>query len=84
MAKINLNLTARVENVREPQRTIMPVHFEFAEIKGHFDESLAEIENLETIAFNRTPSSGFDIAYQTTKIMYAAYVSAEEGRRVNF
>ena len=44
MAKINLNLTARAENVREPQRTIMPVHFELAEIKGHFDESLAEIE----------------------------------------
>lgn len=50
-------------------------------IRGYMGEMQ---DFLETIAFNRTPSSGFDIAYQTTKIMYAAYVSAEEGRRVNF
>lgn len=44
MVNINLNLTARVEDVREPQRVVFPVHFELAEIKQHFDDSLAEIE----------------------------------------
>ena len=38
---------------------------------------------MESIAFNREPASGFDIAYETTKIMYAAYLSAEEGRRID-
>lgn len=37
----------------------------------------------EDIAYDRTPESGIDIALLTTKIMYAAYVSAEEGRRVD-
>ena len=31
----------------------------------------------------RQPESGLDIAIETTKIMYAAYVSADEGRRVD-
>ena len=38
---------------------------------------------MEAIAYDREPASGFDIAYETTKIMYAAYLSAEEGRRVD-
>lgn len=38
---------------------------------------------MESVAYDREPASGFDIAYETTKIMYAAYVSAEEGRRVD-
>ena len=38
---------------------------------------------MEAVAFDRAPASGFDIAYETTKIMYAAYLSAEEGRRVD-
>ena len=38
---------------------------------------------MEAIAYDREPASGFDIAYEATKIMYAAYLSAEEGRRVN-
>ena len=37
----------------------------------------------EDIAYDRKPESGIDIALLTTKIMYAAYVSAEEGRRVD-
>lgn len=36
----------------------------------------------EDVAGNRVPESGIDIAIETTKIMYAAYLSAEEGRRV--
>ena len=36
----------------------------------------------EDVAYNREPESGIDIALETTKIMYAAYLSAEEGRRI--
>jgi len=38
---------------------------------------------MECVAYDREPASGFDIAFDTTKIMYAAYLSAEEGRRVD-
>jgi len=38
---------------------------------------------MESVAYDREPASGFDIAYETVKIMYAAYLSAEEGRRID-
>ena len=38
---------------------------------------------LETIALDKTPVSDFDIAYKTIQVIYAAYLSSEEGRRVN-
>lgn len=44
MEKMDLSLTPRAESVREPQRSISPVHFELAEIKKHFDESLNGIK----------------------------------------
>ena len=50
-------------------------------IRGYMGEMQ---DFMEAIAFDRAPASGFDIAYETTKIMYAAYLSAEEGRRVDF
>lgn len=36
----------------------------------------------EDVVGERVPESGIDIAIETTKIMYAAYLSAEEGRRI--
>ena len=39
---------------------------------------------MESIAYDREPASNFDLAYETAKIMYAAYQSAEEGRRIDF
>lgn len=39
---------------------------------------------VETIAYDKTPSSDFALAYETTKVVYAAYHSAEEGRRIDF
>ena len=36
----------------------------------------------ESAAFDREPESGLTLACDTLRIMYAAYVSAEEGRRV--
>ena len=39
---------------------------------------------VEAVAYDREPISGFDLAYDTTKVIYAAYQSAEEGRRVDF
>lgn len=35
------------------------------------------------VAENRPSMAGFDLAYDTIKIVYAAYISAEEGRRVD-
>ncbi|MDD4726003.1 MAG: Gfo/Idh/MocA family oxidoreductase [Tissierellia bacterium] len=37
---------------------------------------------LECVAYDKQPISSFEIAAETTKILYAAYVSASEGRRV--
>ena len=46
---------------------------------------MGELQNfMETIANDEEPLSGFDVAYETTKVMYAAYQSAEEGRRIDF
>jgi len=39
---------------------------------------------VECIAYDREPLSDFQLAYDTMKIIYAAYVSSEEGRRVDF
>ena len=38
----------------------------------------------ESVAYDREPASGFSLAYETTKVIYAAYQSAEEGRRIDF
>lgn len=39
---------------------------------------------MECIAFDREPQSGFDLAYESLKAIYAAYLSAEEGRRIDY
>ena len=48
-------------------------------LRGYIGELQAFAED---VAYQRKPESGIDIAIETTKIMYAAYVSADEGRRV--
>ncbi len=37
---------------------------------------------VESVAYERAPISGFELAYETIKIIYAAYQSASEGRRI--
>lgn len=37
---------------------------------------------MECIAEDREPLANFDLAYKSTKVLYAAYVSASEGKRV--
>ncbi len=37
---------------------------------------------VECVVYGRKPIFDFDIAYDTIKAIYAAYVSASEGRRV--
>jgi len=37
---------------------------------------------LEAVAYDRKPESGFDLAYDVIRVIYAAYQSAEEGRRI--
>lgn len=49
-------------------------------LRGYTGELQAFAENAIN---NEKPESGIDIAIETTKIMYAAYLSAEEGRRVD-
>jgi predicted dehydrogenase len=44
---------------------------------------LQEIQDfMECAAFGREPRAGLDLAYETIKINYAGYWSAEEGRRI--
>lgn len=46
---------------------------------------LGELQDfVEAVAYDREPASNFQLAYETAKIMYAAYQSAEEGRRIDF
>ena len=49
-------------------------------IRGYSDELK---DFLECVAYDREPLSGFDIAYETVQVIYAAYLSAYEGRRVD-
>lgn len=37
---------------------------------------------VECVAYGRKPVSGFDLAYEAIKVIYAAYQSAEEGRKI--
>lgn len=50
-------------------------------IRGYADEMQ---DFAECIALDREPKSGFKLAYDTIKAIYAAYYSAEEGKRVTF
>lgn len=47
--------------------------------RGYIDEMQ---DFMEAVYLNREPISGFELAYNTTRIVYAAYVAAEKGRRV--
>lgn len=49
-------------------------------IRGYTDELR---DFMEAIYFNREPKSGFDLAYDCVKIIYAAYKSAEIGKAVD-
>lgn len=45
---------------------------------------LGELQDfMESVADDREPVSGFQLAYDTTKVIYAAYRSSEEGRRID-
>lgn len=44
-----------------------------------------ELQNfMDAVAYDLVPDSGFSLAYDTVRIVYAAYQSAEEGRRISF
>jgi predicted dehydrogenase len=49
-------------------------------IRGYADEMQ---DFAECIAFDRPAQSGYRLAYDTIKVIYAAYLSAEEGRRID-
>ena len=49
-------------------------------IRGYVDEMR---DFLSAVHHNHEPKSGFDLAYETIKVTYLAYLSAELGRRIN-
>lgn len=48
-------------------------------LRGYTDEMQ---DFVASVYYDRAPKSGFDLAYTTIKVIYAAYLSAEEDRRV--
>ncbi|WP_066068098.1 Gfo/Idh/MocA family protein [Neobacillus soli] len=48
-------------------------------VRGYVDEFQ---DFMECIAFGRNPKSDFNLAYDSTKAIYAAYWSAAEGKRI--
>ncbi|MBR5419935.1 MAG: Gfo/Idh/MocA family oxidoreductase [Lachnospiraceae bacterium] len=48
-------------------------------LRGYYDEIQ---DFMEAVCFDRSSRSGFDLAYETMRVLYAAYKSSEEGRRV--
>lgn len=48
-------------------------------IRGYTDEMQ---DFMESVYFDREPKSGFKLAYDTIKVTYAAYMSAELGQRI--
>ncbi len=48
-------------------------------VRGYTDEMR---DFMESIYYDREPKSGFDLAYDSTKIIYAAYKASELGRAV--
>lgn len=45
---------------------------------------LGELQDfMECVAYDRQPQSGFDLAFDTVKVLYAAYQAAEEGCRID-
>ena len=47
-------------------------------VRGYIDQMQ---DFMESVYFDRNPKAGFDLAYETARIVYAAYASAEAGRR---
>ena len=71
----NVYITEKVENKAGWQ----PVFIDENYARGY----VGELQDfMECVAYGRQPLSGFDLAYDTAKVVYAAYLSAEEGVRV--
>lgn len=49
-------------------------------LRGYTDELQ---DFVECVAYDRQPSSDYDLAAEAVKLVYAAYLSAEEGRRID-
>ena len=49
-------------------------------IRGYMDELR---DFMEAVAFSRPPLSTLELAMEVTRVLYAGYCSAEEGRRID-
>ncbi len=48
-------------------------------LRGYYDE----IQDFcEAVCFDREPRAGIELAYETVRVLYAAYRSSEEGKRI--
>ena len=71
----NVYMTEKVETKAGWQQVFIDENY----ARGY----LGELQDfMECVAYGRQPLSGFDLAYDTAKVVYAAYLSAEEGVRV--
>ena len=50
-------------------------------IRGYTDQMQ---DFMESIYYDKEPKSGFKLAYDTIKVIYAAYMSADTGKRIDF
>ncbi len=50
-------------------------------IRGYADEMR---DFIESVYYDREPKAGFQLAYDTTKLIYASYLSAELGKVIKF
>ncbi|UOF91164.1 Gfo/Idh/MocA family oxidoreductase [Fodinisporobacter ferrooxydans] len=66
----------------QPEKTGWNPVFVADEILRGYTFELQEFA--ECAAYGRKPLSDIDLAYETTKVIYAAYLSASEGRKVTF
>lgn len=71
----NVYITEKVETKRGWQNVFISEEI----MRGY----VGEIQDfMECVTDNRAPLSDFDIAYDTLKVIYAGYLSADEGRKV--
>jgi predicted dehydrogenase len=75
---------AKLRDVHITQKVDRKTGWQFVCVEEEWTRGyLAEMQDfMECIALGREPRAGLDLAYEATRVHYAAYQAAEEGRRV--
>jgi predicted dehydrogenase len=74
----------KLENVYITEKVDRKTGWQFVCLEEEWTRGyVQEIQDfMECVALGRQPRAGLDLAYETMKVVYAGYWSAEEGRRV--